>query len=1222
MLRKVSSGADVSRTVCVESVIPVRKLSFTAFTIIAVVSLVFSLIGVVVNAPAALAQNTCVGTWNNLRWVDGGEDGGVVGDSYKNINKAAEAKFDWQVPDTAKKGDSFTFNLPPQLMLAPGAQSRFPLMKGNEKVADAEWNGKTLTITLTDFADRHRSVHGDVEVALKWDENVVGREGYDASAGGLRFTGCDGRSTGNLKGVYPKPGRGGNTHPNSKRGLIPERKEDYEVMIDGKTYYSIQWIVAITAESHQNYFQVKDTAPTGHKFVCNKLQDTHTGKNIPGVNIYTWHSDPPQFLDGEILDSHRQPRGANDGYHIDCSEKELTVTFQYGVYAESAPSLQFYTYTDKKPEPGTQIVNTAHVDGDEVVGSVKIPRNSGHGTGKKGGFTIKKIVAGNAPSNLKEFTFKYSCVGPTGNKKSDTISVAAGGDYQHVVNGIEKNMVCEVEELTPEDGGIKPKLSWTLNGDPFEGDAVKFTANDTGEDAIDLEATNTYETRPITAPFRIAKKVVGDDPLLKKLQGKQYEFTYTCDGESEKTALVDVDNPFESKEQYPVGTACTISEVKDKARVDGYTLVSSLMPTDGKITITQVSEGSEAATVEAINAYTPEPKGVFKVTKDIKGEGAVVTDKKYESKQFSGRYKCDEKDDWTLFTFSKSQPYISPNFNKGTQCVVEETEGGANIDGYKWTRPEEQRVTILENDQAEISVPFVNTYDQKVGGFSITKSIEGSAKDADVIKDLEYSFDYVCGEEKGTLPVKAGQTVLGPKDLQVGTECTVTETEVHAPAGIKWTGSSIPVSKFTILENETVEVKATNNFDYMKGGFAILKTVAGTATDLAELHDKHYEFGYVCKQPDGTELKKFVLVTPGETIQVSDIQVGSVCEITETKQNHMHADWNVEFSGENVELEHGKATIKVSEKTAPTVVINAKNIFTQHVGGFSIAKEVKAPVGVAVPTEFKFAWTCGSRDGEITVPVKDGKGILEVAKDIPVGTECTVSEIGGDVAGTVLTTHWQNQKFTISEQGTHIVATATNSYAQKVGSFLLDKKLIGSQKDKAVDKEFEFTYVCTKPESEDIVGNLHVKGEGRTDQVNNIPVGYACSVAEKDAGIDGANWRHTISNDGQITIEAENVVYQVHVVNAYEKPELPPVVPIIPITPMLPMLPPASSSVGPQPQNSNGIPNKDKTQKPQNNKNILAKTGANVFGLSFIALMLFGLGLFLTCRFHRRRNNI
>ncbi|CAB0859869.1 hypothetical protein FRC0326_01982 [Corynebacterium diphtheriae] len=76
MLRKVSSGADVSRTVCVESVIPVRKLSFTAFTIIAVVSLVFSLIGVVVNAPAALAQNTCVGTWNNLRWVDGGEDGG------------------------------------------------------------------------------------------------------------------------------------------------------------------------------------------------------------------------------------------------------------------------------------------------------------------------------------------------------------------------------------------------------------------------------------------------------------------------------------------------------------------------------------------------------------------------------------------------------------------------------------------------------------------------------------------------------------------------------------------------------------------------------------------------------------------------------------------------------------------------------------------------------------------------------------------------------------------------------------------------------------------------------------------------------------------------------------------------------------------------------------------------------------------------------------------
>lgn len=69
--------------------------------------------------------------------------------------------------------------------------------------------------------------------------------------------------------------------------------------------------------------------------------------------------------------------------------------------------------------------------------------------------------------------------------------------------------------------------------------------------------------------------------------------------------------------------------------------------------------------------------------------------------------------------------------------------------------------------------------------------------------------------------------------------------------GRVWVGSITNNGEFTVEGEKTVQVTATNTFDYSEGGFAISKTVGGDAKDLAELAKLPFEFTYSCKPPTG-----------------------------------------------------------------------------------------------------------------------------------------------------------------------------------------------------------------------------------------------------------------------------------------------------------------------------------------------------------------------------------
>ncbi|WP_233486533.1 DUF5979 domain-containing protein [Corynebacterium pseudotuberculosis] len=935
---------------------------------------------------------------------------------------------------------------------------------------------------------------------------------------------------------------------------------------------------------------------------------------------------------GEILDSSGTQRNGDyygftpakedrgNGFTVSCSAQTLSVHFPFGIDSRIAPYLIFRTFTTEKPKPLSTVKNTVLVDGRSHTGEVRIPGSIGFGTGKLGGFTIQKTIAGDITKAKESYEFSYKCKregSENRNEISGTLTVKTDGTHEHV-SGLEKGMRCSVSEKDFDPNNVNShKLTWNVHG--TEKGTAEFETRSPKESSVDLIATNTYPKDPEAefGVFGIEKQLVGEQSVIDGLKDREFNFSYSCGNEPSQTVKVSAHKPFVSDKKYPVGTECVVKELEEGVELAQHVWSHTLTPRDGVVTITQ----GQTAKVVATNIYTPVPKGAFTVKKLLEGDAKIMADPQYQRKEFSGAYKCGGSD-WKPFKVSAEKPFVSPTFPENTECEVKELAEDTAIPGYDWTSSvENSKFTIGKDKKQSIDVKIINTYKSKLGGFALTKTVEGPA--ADVVKDIDYTFNYVCGEKTGVLSLRAGSTVESPKDIPVGTHCKISEASFDFPRGTVWVGSITNNGEFTVEGEKTVQVTATNTFDYSEGGFAISKTVGGDAKNLADLAKLPFEFTYSCKPPTGgTAITGSVSVLNGQTKHVQEIPVGSECEVTESEVHHAGSEWSVELSGEDISVAGATAKFTVPSENEPAILIKARNTFTQEKGIFVISKVVEAEEGLAVPKDFKFAWTCGNLSGESTVSVVNGRGSVVIPKDIAVGTECVVSEKDASIPGASLITTWENQRFTIDKKDQVVIVTATNTYKANTGGFIIRKQLVGSAADKAKDKVFMFDYVCTKQDKETARRTLNIKGEGSSDPVTGLVDGSECAITERDARIDGTNWKHTISNDGKISIVGGNPEVTVFAVNGYEKPPFSPLVPLIPLIPLIPLLPlvitpiaPPSSSVVP-PQAEPKAPEVQQPEQKQANKprTPLAKTGASVMGLAFASALLIAGGVFVLRR--------
>lgn len=168
--------------------------------IVAVVTSLVAAMCVVVQPAVAQARSECSGgSYSNLHWKDGSP--GVKNEIYTGRSDQAQVEFDWEVPNSATKGDTFYIQLPEELVTVNTGKLELK-DSSDQVVAEANIAGKSKKVefTLTDFADKRFSVKGKAFFTVEWDRSSgnLPQNGFGQSdnPGTLIFGGC---GNGNLK---------------------------------------------------------------------------------------------------------------------------------------------------------------------------------------------------------------------------------------------------------------------------------------------------------------------------------------------------------------------------------------------------------------------------------------------------------------------------------------------------------------------------------------------------------------------------------------------------------------------------------------------------------------------------------------------------------------------------------------------------------------------------------------------------------------------------------------------------------------------------------------------------------------------------------------------------------------------------------------------------------------------------------------------------------------
>ncbi|WP_377001726.1 DUF5979 domain-containing protein [Corynebacterium nasicanis] len=751
-------------------------------------------------APSAHAQ-VCNGQYEGLSWQEGA---GVNGGVYNSQSGFAKAGFTWSFMEPSAQGDTLNLTLPDELKAAD--TTPFPLFNAaGEQVAQGTWSGKTLTITVTTFADSNFDVRGDAFVSVEWDRATI--DTTRGFKGGLHFSGC---GSGILQGEYGPDGPAGDTHDNGKTGV-------YDGLQDNGTY-KMRWSIGISGESGAGQpFTVTDQAPAGWAFTCDGA-DTDGFSPLYMSTIYPGSGG---FVNHQVMDNAARlgggtitgtsnvtetiPHGYN--YELACSAGQITARFPYGVSNTSSPVLHVTAVRATAPESGSTVTKTAVIAGESVSGSVLIPGSGGSGDGRKGGFVISKAVAGVTTPEL--FTFDYTCTSSTGGADATGfVSLEAGAS--HHVGNLDKGLTCTVTEHVKVIDGLRPTTTWTVNGEAVE--KVTFPTNASNEDAVRVHATNTYTQNPVpTGGFAVQKLVEGPAAALAAEQS--YRFTWTC-GDRSGDLIVEAGRTTAGPSDIPVGTDCLLTESagSDVVAPKGTAWKLSI-PDNGEFTITD-----SVQTITAVNHYEHNVGG-FSIAKSVGGDAADLV----VGKEFAFSWTCVAPDGHTETGATVVAAGTTAQVNgvrEGSRCVV--TENAADVVGATHTLTllgddvtvdgDEASFTIGAPDAAAIVVNATNTYLRDKGSFVVIKELAGS--EAARAKDKEFTFHYLCTADglnvEGELTVTGAGRVSGPA-LPAGAECLIAEDDA-AISGLTWKHTITADGKLNITAGESAEVTVVNSY--------------------------------------------------------------------------------------------------------------------------------------------------------------------------------------------------------------------------------------------------------------------------------------------------------------------------------------------------------------------------------------------------------------------------
>ena len=366
--------------------------------------------------------------------------------------------------------------------------------------------------------------------------------------------------------------------------------------------------------------------------------------------------------------------------------------------------------------------------------------------------------------------------------------------------------------------------------------------------------------------------------------------------------------------------------------------------------------------------------------------------------------------------------------------------------------------------------------------------------------------------------VVAGSFTNVPNTFPAGTTMTFEETPPAVP-NIQWNTAktTFEPKTLTVQEKQQSELSVSNVAQYADGTFQVKKTIADPKPANAPQSVKLF---YQCnadsvdgavKANTDTEL---TVNTDGTLVDGAVFRAGTECKVTREADADI-ADYGIAATGLNT-------TVTIAAGKAASNIAAVTNTYTKQAGTFQVKKVVADPKPADAPASVKLFYQCNadSVDGAVkantdTELTANTDGTPVDGANFPVGTECKVTrEADADIAGHALKTDGLNTAVTLKEgKVADNIATVTNTYTQKIGTFQM-KKLINAPADDAAfvaPKTVKFTYTCNadsvdKTVKAGVATEVSVPVGDTPVDGSEFPVGTKCTVAqESEHAVAGYN---------------------------------------------------------------------------------------------------------------------
>ena len=366
--------------------------------------------------------------------------------------------------------------------------------------------------------------------------------------------------------------------------------------------------------------------------------------------------------------------------------------------------------------------------------------------------------------------------------------------------------------------------------------------------------------------------------------------------------------------------------------------------------------------------------------------------------------------------------------------------------------------------------------------------------------------------------VVAGSFTNVPNTFPAGTTMTFEETPPAVP-NIQWNTAktTFEPKTLTIQEKQQSELSVSNVAQYADGTFQVKKTIADPKPANAPQSVKLF---YQCnadsvdgavKANTDTEL---TVNTDGTLVDGAVFHAGTECKVTREADADI-ADYGIAATGLNT-------AVTIAEGKAASNIAAVTNTYTKQAGTFQVKKVVADPKPADAPASVKLFYQCNadSVDGAIKANTDtelsvNTDGSVTDGAAFPRGTECKVTrEADADIAGHALKTDGLNTAVILKEgKVADNIATVTNTYTQKIGTFQM-KKLINAPADDAAfvaPKTVKFTYTCNadsvdKTVKAGVATEVSVPVGDTPVDGSEFPVGTKCTVAqESEHAVAGYN---------------------------------------------------------------------------------------------------------------------